>query len=239
MEKMADLAYAFLKGQVDKKPLHFHSEIWFALSRSHPDRFKVTSSRKTPWDTLRSQMGKDNTRFYMKGSGRYGLVEWEDQSDLLSSVNAQNAEESTPLIDQAYNGRFLEDHLHTFIYQNIGKKGPLGRLQVYADERSRSLGKLYTVEVGEIDMLCIDLDSPTGDFVVLELKRRSSDETVGQISRYMGWVQEKLCTPPQTVRGIIMAQEGDRHLEYALKVNPRITVKYINIKFDVSDQPSS
>ena len=54
--------------------------------------------------------------------------------------------------------------------------------------------------------------------MVVELKRdRASDVVVGQILRYMGWINEHLCTSGQSVKGCIIAQRKDQKLEYALK----------------------
>jgi restriction system protein len=54
---------------------------------------------------------------------------------------------------------------------------------------------------------------------VLELKKgRASDAVVGQIQRYMGFMQEELANPGQTVRGVIIALDDDLRLRRALSV---------------------
>ncbi len=64
--------------------------------------------------------------------------------------------------------------------------------------------------------------------MVVELKRdRASDVVVGQILRYMGWVNEHLCPSNQSVKGCIITQRKDQKLEYALKqVNNIEFLKY-------------
>ena len=70
----------------------------------------------------------------------------------------------------------------------------------------------YPTSVGYIDILCKD---KKGNFVVLELKRdKSSDRTVGQIQRYMVWVEENLAGD-NAVRGIIVVKEADDQMRYS------------------------
>ena len=65
-----------------------------------------------------------------------------------------------------------------------------------------------------IDLLCVDKN--TNQYVVLELKRgKTSDETIGQLLRYMGWVKENL-SRDKTVRGIIIGDSYDKKFDFAL-----------------------
>lgn len=71
-----------------------------------------------------------------------------------------------------------------------------------------------TTDAGIIDLLCLDKN---GNYVVIELKKdKASDKVVGQIQRYMAWVEEGLADR-ERVRGIIVAQDYDMKLEYAIK----------------------
>ena len=57
------------------------------------------------------------------------------------------------------------------------------------------------------------IDKSDGSYVVIELKRnQTSDDTVGQVTRYMGWIEEKL---KSNVKGIIIAGKYDEKLYYA------------------------
>ena len=60
-----------------------------------------------------------------------------------------------------------------------------------------------------IDLLCKD---EKGDLVVVELKKGSSNETIGQLARYVTDVSEYVAKPPQKVRGLILALEIDEQL---------------------------
>ena len=77
-----------------------------------------------------------------------------------------------------------------------------------------------------IDILAEKKDG--SGYLVVELKRdRASDVVVGQILRYMGYVNEHLCKDNQTVKGCIIAQRKDQKLDYALKqVNNIEFLKY-------------
>ena len=80
--------------------------------------------------------------------------------------------------------------------------------------------KYYNSNLGakyyRIDILAEKKDG--SGYLVVELKRdRASDKVIGQILRYMGYVEKHLCTDNQTVSGCIIAQEKDQNLEYALR----------------------
>jgi len=69
---------------------------------------------------------------------------------------------------------------------------------------------------------------------VVELKKgRKSDDVVGQLSRYMGWVMKNRS---KKVRGIIIVSEPDDRLEYAiLPFKGMIKIKYYKVKFEITD----
>jgi hypothetical protein len=89
-----------------------------------------------------------------------------------------------------------------------------------------------TKEVGNIDLL---LKDNKGYEVVAELKKgRKSDDVVGQISRYMGWV---LKNRNKKVRGIIVVGEPDQRLEYSiLPFGGSIKIRYYRVKFQISNE---
>jgi RecB family endonuclease NucS len=119
--------------------------------------------------------------------------------------------------------RLLED----FLEKNLEhiKRG----LELYHDEKGIP-GRQYPTDVGTIDLLCIDKDKK---FVVIEIKtEKGSDKTVGQITRYMGWVKQNLANNEE-VRGIIIVHEVDERLEYSVMVLSNVEIKYykIDLKF--------
>lgn len=82
--------------------------------------------------------------------------------------------------------------------------------------------------IGRTDLICKDEE---GNYVVLELKTgTSSDEVIGQISRYMGYVRERWAMKEQKdVRGIILIPGYDEKLRLAAK-EANIKVLRIRIK---------
>jgi hypothetical protein len=78
--------------------------------------------------------------------------------------------------------------------------------------------------VGRIDLLCVDIN---GDLVIIELKKYGvpTYSTIGQITRYMGYVKEHEAKPAQKVRGIIIIGQKDKNLEYSAKAIPNLIVK--------------
>ena len=79
-----------------------------------------------------------------------------------------------------------------------------------------SYGRQFSTHIGPIDILCID--KKTNEYVICELKRgQTSDETVGQLLRYMGWVYEHLANYESNVKGILVGSDFDKKLDYSLK----------------------
>jgi hypothetical protein len=69
--------------------------------------------------------------------------------------------------------------------------------------------------VGISDLICVD---DHGDFVVIELKRgKSSDEVVGQLCRYIGYIKENIAKKGQKVQGWIVTGSYDEGLRLAAK----------------------
>lgn len=67
---------------------------------------------------------------------------------------------------------------------------------------------------------------------MVELKKgRVSDNVVGQIQRYMGFVLEELVEDGQTVRGAIIALEEDLRIKRALSVTNNIDFYRYQVSF--------
>lgn len=65
-----------------------------------------------------------------------------------------------------------------------------------------------------IDLLCKD---PKGDLVVVELKKGSANQTIGQLARYITDVREHYASPTQRVTGLILALDVDEQLVKAAR----------------------
>jgi RecB family endonuclease NucS len=74
-------------------------------------------------------------------------------------------------------------------------------------------------------------DKKSKDYVVIELKKgQSSDQTAGQLLRYMGWVRRNV-GKRKGVQGIIIASSIDEKLRYALSEIPHVTAMIYKLNF--------
>ena len=125
----------------------------------------------------------------------------------------------------------MEQQLEDFIIENweeteFGKKYDL----IYEDGDLKS--QQFKTDIGKIDILA--KDKKNQNYVVIELKRnQTSDDTIGQITRYMGWVEEKL--GDRNVKGIIVAGKYDEKLYYAQKRLKDIEVFLYQVNFKLSE----
>ena len=73
-----------------------------------------------------------------------------------------------------------------------------------------------------IDILAVDAEKR---FVVIELKvSRGYDRVIGQLLRYMAWIEEHHAEPGQEVRGIIAAREISEDLKLACSKLPAVSL---------------
>lgn len=122
----------------------------------------------------------------------------------------------------------LEKYLEDFIVSNFDSIFQ-GKLNIYEDSEGNE-GQQFTTDIGSIDILAIEAAS--NSYVVIELKKgRSSDQVVGQVLRYMGWVKENLCVNGQSVKGLIICRDPDPKLTYALTMTSNIDVRYYSVSF--------
>jgi restriction system protein len=142
----------------------------------------------------------------------------------------------TEAIDQT--AFVLEKYLEEFIVTNFNSIFK-GKLQMYEDAAGadgRADGQQYTTDIGPIDILATEPES--GSFMVIELKKgRPSDQVIGQILRYMGWVKRKLCKDGQGVKGLVICRDPDPKLSYALEMTNNIDVRYYSVRFELKESP--
>lgn len=134
-----------------------------------------------------------------------------------------------PLIQEEQKFEALEvQHYQTLLHRNMPILFP--KLKYFDEEQQmQKNGQYDTQVVGIMDMLTID---ENGDFVIIEIKRKAKDLSIGQILRYMGWTKEELCKNGQSVRGLIIAESKDINLEFALKVVP--DVKFLKLGLHIT-----
>lgn len=123
----------------------------------------------------------------------------------------------------------LEKHLEDFLVKNW-KQTELGKDHDIYEEEGELVGQQYPTDTGPIDILAISKDKR--QLLVVELKRgRASDNVVGQIQRYMGYVLQELAEEGQTVKGVIIALEDDLSIKRALAVTQNIEFYRYQVSF--------
>lgn len=101
----------------------------------------------------------------------------------------------------------LEKGLEEAIKPNLKKLGL--KLATKDIQQQFSMG----IGVGRSDLICTDEND---DLIILELKRgMTSDQTIGQVLRYVGWVKENIAKDNQKVKGWVVAGDYDEQLRLA------------------------
>lgn len=225
---MAEWAGQHLKpGQIFSKaePVRWFAEHYPKLQpntiRMHADGMSVNNLNRRHHPSIKAGSGHD---LFMKlGPDQYRL--WFPETDPPprykedierggDASGAMQAAEAAILEKEEANGfpgssEFaFEKDLQNYLVKNLSLIEP--GLKLYDDEGMT--GVQYPVGGRFIDILAVDKD---GKFVVIELKvSRGYDRVVGQLLRYMGWVQKNI-EAAKHVRGIIVANEITDDLKLA------------------------
>lgn len=131
----------------------------------------------------------------------------------------------------------LERHLHDYMFDNWDRLDLAQNWDIYTRDGEPEAGYEFHTPIGRIDLLARHKREPR--WMVIELKReKSSDAVVGQVLRYMGWVQKHLIEGDEQVDGLVVATEGDPQLHYALEVVPSVSFKSYEVEFRLKDGPT-
>lgn len=124
----------------------------------------------------------------------------------------------------------LERHLEDFLVSNWSSTD-LGKMYDLFEQDGVIVGRQFETDTGPIDVLAQSKDGK--ELIVIELKRgRVSDVVIGQILRYMGYVQE--LDDSKTVRGIIIGTEEDPKFRRALSMVPSVEFYRYEVSFSLS-----
>lgn len=152
---------------------------------------------------------------------------WLDEPEQINEPQAIEECEEEPIHVQKPEFS-MEKHLEDFLVRNW-ESTEFGEKFELIEKEGDIVSPQYHTDVGNIDLLV--RDKKTKQFVVIELKKgQTSDDTVGQLARYMGWVKENL-ENNKDVRGIIIASAEDKRLNYALKVIPNCELLLYRVSF--------
>jgi len=162
-------------------------------------------------------------------------TEKDIESDLATILNYYKnvvSIEVTKTDSALSQGRFyMEKQLEDFIVHNW-EKTELGKEYDLIIEDGEPISQQYKTDIGSIDILA--RDKKTKSYVVIELKKnQTSDDTIGQLTRYMGWIMDK--KGDKNVRGIIIAADYDNKLQYALKVLHNVQVFLYKVSFTLDE----
>lgn len=155
------------------------------------------------------------------------------QTPVLIADAYVEAFEAEDEVEEAEEGALtfeLEHQLRDFIVSNLASISVNGgRLTLFSDSQGRN-GREYPTPVGFIDILAQD---DTGALYAFELKRgRTSDHTVGQVLRYMGWLQRHLAAGRE-VYGIVVAKTLNDKLRYAVSAASNVTAFEYELAFQL------
>ena len=73
---------------------------------------------------------------------------------------------------------------------------------------------------------------------MIELKRnQSTDQTVGQVLRYIGWVEHNMIEKGERVKGMIISRAVDKALLYAVEAigQNRVSVMQYEVQFQLKE----
>jgi hypothetical protein len=160
----------------------------------------------------------DDDVFYRLDPSRYRLYEpASDPAPIRKGEVRREDDGLAPEPEEALGTEFAyERDLRNFLSKNLHVL-EVG-LKLFEDEGIT--GVEFPAGGRFIDILAVD---KSGSYVVIELKvSRGYDRTVGQVLRYMGWVERHQADPGQKVRGIIVAKEMSEDLLLAVARVPDI-----------------
>jgi endonuclease len=149
----------------------------------------------------------------------------ETTSPLLGEVLGTTELTNDDLSEPAFS---LESQLRDFLASNLSTISIGGkRLRLFVDPTGRD-GVEFPSAVGPIDILAID---DKNSFFVFELKRANSpDRAIGQLARYMGWVQQTI-GKGREVFGVIVAKSISENLRYAASIVPNTFLYEYEVEF--------
>ena len=157
------------------------------------------------------------------------LTQYSEEIDKLIGGNKPPSLISTDTTVENPSEFALEKHLEDFLVKNWNNTD-LGKNYKIYEEEGELVGQQYPSDTGPIDILAVSKDHKT--LLVVELKKgRVSDNVVGQIQRYMGFVKDELAETNQEVKGVIIGLEDDVRIKRALSVTTNIEFYRYQVSF--------
>lgn len=172
--------------------------------------------------------GEDDL-FFKLDAGHFRLYEAKNDptpiyrgvrsSIIIDGETDEASGEEAPAVEQVGASEFAyERDLRNFLAKHLSliETG----LRLYEEEGIT--GVEFPVGGRFVDVLALD---SSNNFVVLELKvSRGYDRVVGQILRYMAWIEKHQTDPGQSVRGVIIARDISEDLLLACSKVPDVSL---------------
>ena len=226
--------------------------VWYGKPRSHsqqPTFQKLFNGELTPYFFAR--WDNKNPAFTFLGVGK--IVSFKDgipvkdgqgrdvtsielkltieDSDFIIPNIVQTSSPKLEKVENSLKSSFaLEKHLESFIISNWHHTILNDKYDIYEHDGSKA--QQFMTRSGPLDILAISKDK--NEFLVIELKKgRASDEVVGQIMRYMGYIKNEVAKNGEIVKGMIIALDDDPNLKDALAASNDIQFMRYEVKFEL------
>lgn len=242
-----ELMKEFVKDKLSKGQIFTKTEAaqWFSVHypnikrstvRMHVDGMSVNSSNRKHHPSIKPGSGHD--MFFKVDRGSYRL--WDSENDpqpiYKSSIEKPKTEFENDYEDEAEEVSETDESSSRFAYERDLKNylaNTLGTLEtglkLYDEEGITGIE--YPVGGRFIDILAVDADD---NFVVIELKvSKGYDRVIGQLLRYMSWIEKNLADGKK-VRGWIIAREISEDLKLATARISDVRLFEYKLSFEVN-----
>jgi len=180
------------------------------------------------------EVENDNAVFadYESGDEVTSTFVESDLENLLSyykeQVSIEVRDESSPVNQSLF---YMEKQLEDFIIHNWDNTDFAKEYELIYEE-GELVSQQFRTDIGPIDILA--KSKRDGHHLVIELKKgQTSDDTVGQIARYMGWIKEH--KSDTNVKGVIVAGAFDAKLRYAMELINNVDVFIYKLDFSLEE----
>lgn len=218
-----------------------------SIDATIPDSFadksqgnRMVHSQKTIIDYFRKLGSSDSARtlsVFLYSPLMKSLWKLSDKQEIIEEEIEEVESEEQKIVSKNRpsdsNTFYIEKQLEDFLVENWENTEFGNKLELI--QEGDKFSQQYPTKIGKIDILARDKKS--GQYVVVELKKgKTSDDVVGQIARYMGWIAEH---KSKDVRGIIVTSETDERLYYALKQIKNVELWIYRVDFHLNKIQSS
>jgi len=157
----------------------------------------------------------------------------EEIEQLLSGVDNKIVATNDGEVIENVSEFVFEEHLEEFMIKNWELTPFAAEYDIYRNEKGELTGQQFSAFGRDrIDILAISKDKKT--LLVIELKKgKGTDQVLGQVLRYMGYVNT-VREDNQTVKGLIVAHEDDPRIRHALSMVQNVGFYTYKIHFKLT-----